>query len=197
MVDIVRLQGLYEIVAFLGHADGMQEDELFYDCPVLRGEGALEDLRGQGVSRLIVAIGDCQTRTRLGSLVKAHGFSLATAIHPRATVAETASIGPGGVVAAGAVVNPGCKIGESVIVNTCSSVDHDCVIESGVHVCPGCHLAGGVQVGESAFLGIGTSVKDHVRIGAFSVIGAGSVVIHDIPPHAQAYGVPAQIVSRS
>ena len=75
-----------------------------------------------------------------------------------------------------------------------SSVDHECVIGDGVHIAPGAHLAAGVTVERGSWVGIGSVVKGGVHIGSDVMIGAGSVVLHDISDGALAYGVPARVV---
>ncbi|MCS7177824.1 MAG: bifunctional UDP-N-acetylglucosamine diphosphorylase/glucosamine-1-phosphate N-acetyltransferase GlmU [Anaerolineae bacterium] len=47
-------------------------------------------------------------------------------------------------------------------------------------------------IGEEAFIGSGTMLVAPVRVGHRAVIGAGSVVTHDIPDDTVAYGVPAR-----
>ncbi|HVO69637.1 MAG TPA: acyltransferase [Aggregatilineaceae bacterium] len=51
-----------------------------------------------------------------------------------------------------------------------------------------------VVIEDGAFFGMQSLVLKGVRIGARSVIGAGSVVTHDIPPGVIAAGNPAQVV---
>jgi acetyltransferase-like isoleucine patch superfamily enzyme len=53
---------------------------------------------------------------------------------------------------------------------------------------------GGIVLGDEAWLGVGVIVLDGVRIGAGAVVGAGSVVVHDVPDGAVAQGVPARVV---
>jgi len=53
---------------------------------------------------------------------------------------------------------------------------------------------GGITIEDEAWLGFGVIVLDGVRIGKGAVIGAGSVVTHNIPDGAIAVGVPARIV---
>jgi acetyltransferase-like isoleucine patch superfamily enzyme len=53
---------------------------------------------------------------------------------------------------------------------------------------------GGIVIDDDAWLGFGVIVLDGVRIGKGAVIGAGSVVTHDVPDNAIAAGVPARVV---
>ena len=51
---------------------------------------------------------------------------------------------------------------------------------------------GSVHVGEGAFLGIGSVVSPGVRIGRWTTLGAGAVVIRDLADGAVTVGVPAR-----
>jgi acetyltransferase EpsM len=194
VADIVRLRGDYEIVGFLDDANLQRHSTQFCRAPILGGREQLDTLKGKGVEYLIFGFGHSQARLRLSALARAKGFSLATAIHPRAVVAADVPVGPGTVIVAGAVVNPGSKIGEDAIVNTSASVGHECIIEDGAHIGPGARLAGRVVVGRAAWIGINATVVGRVHIGAGSLIGAGAVVLNDIPEGVVAYGVPAEVI---
>lgn len=144
----------------------------------------------------IVTIGDNSIRCEIAAWLDAGGHRLATAIHPRATVAGRVSIGAGSVVMAGAVINSDSVIGANVIINTGATVDHDCNIGDGSHIAPGCHLCGGVVIGTRSLLGAGTTVIPGVRIGNNVVIGAGSTVITDVADNARLAGSPARPIGR-
>jgi carbonic anhydrase/acetyltransferase-like protein (isoleucine patch superfamily) len=49
---------------------------------------------------------------------------------------------------------------------------------------------------EGIFLGIGSSVIPGRRIGAWTTVGAGAAVIHDLPAQVTAVGVPAHVLER-
>lgn len=53
---------------------------------------------------------------------------------------------------------------------------------------------GKIVVGDHAWLGVGVIVLSGVRIGKGAVVGAGSVVTHDIPDGSVAVGIPARVV---
>ncbi len=51
-----------------------------------------------------------------------------------------------------------------------------------------------VHIEEKVWVGFGVSILKGVRIGAFSVVAAGSVVTKDVPPYSLVAGNPARIV---
>ena len=53
-----------------------------------------------------------------------------------------------------------------------------------------------VEIGDFVWLGERAIVLKGVTIGAYSVIGAGSVVTRDVPPYTLAVGAPARVIRR-
>lgn len=50
------------------------------------------------------------------------------------------------------------------------------------------------KVGNGVLIGAGAKILGNVSIGEGSKVAAGSVVLHEVPPHATVAGVPAKIV---
>jgi acetyltransferase EpsM len=194
VADIIRLRGEFEIVGFIDDLAGSSGDTQHAVAPILGGREQLDGLAVAGVKNVICAVGDCGARLELAAFAQSKGFSLATAIHPHAVVADGVNIGQGTVVAAGAVINSGSTLGENVIINTGATADHECDISDGAHLSPGVHLGGRVSIGRGTWLGIGAVVKEKVKIGARTIVGAGAVVVSDIPEGVLAYGVPARVI---
>lgn len=120
------------------------------------------------------------------------GVPLATLIHPSAVVSPSACISGGCTVLARVVVNPNARIGTGCIINTGSIIEHDCVVEDFVNICPGVSMAGHARIGRKSFIGIGSTVIDGIKVGSQVVVGAGAVVIRDVPDHTMVMGVPAK-----
>ena len=55
---------------------------------------------------------------------------------------------------------------------------------------------GPVKIGKYVHLGEGVCVMPGVTIGDYSVVGAGAVVTHDIPPFSVAVGSPAKVIKQ-
>jgi UDP-perosamine 4-acetyltransferase len=190
IIELLRAMG--ERVAFC--VGGHDSPDNCLGVKVLKGDENLPQLRGQGISRAFVAIGANSVRLLLAEQLAQLGFSMVNAISPHAVVSPSARRGRGIAIMAGAVINADAVIEDLAVINTGTTVDHDCFIGRAVHLAPQCALAGNVIVEEGAFLGVGCKVIPQVRIGANVVLGAGSVVVNDIPAAVTALGIPARII---
>ena len=159
-------------------------------------QGAIRDVAQIDAEAAVIAIGDNVARRRVYETVKALGISLLNVIHSSAVIAADVQLGEGIVALASVVVNIGTRVGDNVILNTACTVDHDCVIGAHAHMAPGVHLAGGVTIGEGTLMGISSSAIPLVRIGQWVTVGAGSVVVKDIPNNVTIAGVPARIMEQ-
>ncbi|WP_297506522.1 acetyltransferase [uncultured Caulobacter sp.] len=190
-VVIESLRATGESVAAIVDADPTPRAVL--GVPVVGDDLALGDLRGQGLSKLFVAIGDNRLRQKLAGKAREQGFSLVNAVHPSAVISPSARLGVGVAVMAGVAINAKTRVEDLAIINTGAVVDHDCRLGEACHVGPASALAGGVSVGARAFLGVGARAIPGVAIGADAIVGAGGVVVRDLPDGVLAVGVPARI----
>lgn len=108
-------------------------------------------------------------------------------------------------IASGVSIHPRCQINAYVV---------PIEIEADVMIAPNCALypydhgtspgrpikrqpltsRGPIRIGEGAWLGFGVIVLGGVSIGRGTVVGAGSIVTHDLPDNAIAVGSPARVV---
>jgi acetyltransferase-like isoleucine patch superfamily enzyme len=54
----------------------------------------------------------------------------------------------------------------------------------------------GIHIEDDVWIGAGVRILDGVKIGAHSVIGAGSVVTKSVPPNSIVIGVPARVIRK-
>ena len=62
------------------------------------------------------------------------------------------------------------------------------------HIAPGANVSGGTHIGAGTWIGVGACVIQCLNIGKDCMIGAGSVVVKDIPDGVTAYGNPCKVV---
>jgi bifunctional UDP-N-acetylglucosamine pyrophosphorylase/glucosamine-1-phosphate N-acetyltransferase len=126
-----------------------------------------------------------------------------------AVMEEGSDVGPFSHLRPGAHLGPGAHVGNFGEVKNSSlgagakmghfSYVGDAEVGAGANIGAGtvtCNFDGRRKhrtvIGEEAFIGSGTMLVAPVRVGRRAVIGAGSVVTHDIPDDTVAYGVPAR-----
>ena len=161
--------------------------------PILFEQETSMDYLINNFDELIVAIGNNKARLNISMDFNARGMKLATIIHDKAIISEDALIGDGTVVLANAVINSSAVIGKCCIINTGAIIEHDCILKNGVHISPNAAMGGTVFIGEKTWVCVGSSIANNINIGENSVIGAGSVIIEDVPNKVLVVGVPAKI----
>ena len=107
----------------------------------------------------------------------------------------------------GADIHPAAKIGAGVFLDHATGVviGETATVGDNVTLLHGVTLGGTgktsgdrhPKVGDEVFIGAGAQLLGNIRIGEGARIGAGSVVLNDVPPQATAVGVPAKLVNRS
>lgn len=155
-----------------------------------------DNFKNLNFTKGIIAIGDNWTRVQVAKIISSlkPEFAFVKAIHPSSQIGTGVDIGDGVVVMAGSIINPDSKIGAHVIINTNASVDHDCVLHNFCSIAPGATLGGNVVIGEHSAISLGGKVIHGKKIGANSVVGAGSLVLKDVPENVVAYGTPCRVV---
>lgn len=156
------------------------------------GDEGSEFFNWNVVDEFILGIGDNRIRQKVAGLILSKKKTILNVIHPSSIISNYATFGMGNFIAANATVNALAKIADNCILNTGCIVEHECIVASGAHIAPGTVLAGNVTVGENSFIGANSVVKQGVKIGSEVIVGAGSVVIKDIPDNEIWVGNPAK-----
>lgn len=126
-------------------------------------------------------------------LKKRHGIEFTTLVHPTAYVSPLASLSPGVFVGANSIVSAGAVLGEHVFINRGVTIGHDTRLGDYSRVQPGSNLGGLSVIGEGVTVGIGATLIERLRVGNRSVIGAGAVVLQDVPENVLVTGIPAKV----
>lgn len=193
-LDCAQAMQMYGQIDLMGITT--QKIRRFAQHRVMMEENVIHAKLFHAYDEVIVATGDNRLRQIRLQILEEYGIPIATIIHPSAIISPTAQVNCGSTILANAVIHTLARIGTGCIINTGAIVEHDCVVKDFVNMSPNCAMAGHCSVESRAFLGIGSTLSPAVTIGEDAVIGAGAVVLTDIPAHATAVGVPAKIIKQ-
>ena len=126
----------------------------------------------------------------------APGLEVVSAIHPSAQIGKDVEIGRGTVIMAGGIINANSTIGECCIVNTNSSLGHDGIMSDFSTISSGVCTGGNLYLGSFSALSLGTNVIENISIGENCLVGAGSLIVKDVPDHSVVYGSPARFIRK-
>ena len=115
----------------------------------------------------------------------------ANIIAPDVKCSHLIEYGEGCVICSGTILTVNIKIGSHVIINLDCTVGHDAVINDYCVLSPSVNISGNVTLGEGVYVGTGANIIEKISVGANTTIGAGAVVLKDIPADCVAVGVPA------
>jgi len=199
VIEILQADRQYEVIGLLDPNRDIHGKSVL-GIPVLGDDGHLPILKARGVEHFFVGLGstsDLKPRRRLYEFALSQGMKPVSAIHPRAVISPSATLGLGATVMSVATINAAAQLGENVIVNTGAIVEHDCIVGNHVHIATGARLASTVHVGDTTHIGIGAVIRQLITIGSGVLVAAGAVVVDDVPDNVTVAGVPARLLKRN
>jgi len=175
--------------SLIGFLDDSATGSTIEGYPIL---GPIDDIAGldQDVY-LTCAIGDSRLRKRLVARLENTGHRFATLVHPSVQKSRYVVIGEGSTICAGTILTTNISIGKHCLLNLDCKVGHDSTLGDFTSCMPAVNIAGDVIIEEGCYFGLNACVINQKRVGEWSVIGAGAVVVKDIPAKSLAVGVPA------
>ena len=178
--------------SFQGFADDCGDSKTIEGYPII---GTIDDVLARDSKPTVVcALGDPRLRKQILDKCVANGSNLASLIHPSVMHPEYVTFEDGCIVSAGTVMSTNVRVGYGALVNFGCRIGHDVDIRAFASLMPNVSIGGESVIGEGTFIGIGATISSRVNIGEWSLVGAGAVVVKDVPPRAIVAGVPGRII---
>ena len=193
--DAICASGQYKVAGFADADGGDKDCEVF--GPLLGLDTDLPRILSQHrINHVFVALGDNWIRHEVVSHLRrtCPGVGFPTLIHPSASVGRNTAISEGALICSGAVIGVGASVGAFSIINTRASLDHHASMGDFTSLAPASATGGKARIEEGAAIGMGTMIHHKVTIGAWSVVGSGSVANRNIPAGSLAFGCPARVI---
>ena len=184
-----------EIVGFLDDAPNYNGQSV-RGVPVLGGVSRLNDLKvTEGIEAVYCPMGNNILRVKFLSMAKALGYKTPNYIHPSAIISPNVTIGEGVYILLGTTIMPHTIIKDYVMISMGVHLAHHNVLEEGVFLSTGCNFGASIHAHKYAYCGISSTIMTGMHeLGEDCLIGAGAVVIKDVPAKAVMAGVPAKVL---
>jgi len=121
-------------------------------------------------------------RARLYGEAKTKGYALITYVSPRAIVSGDVPIGENCFIFDGVILDPFTSVGNNSTIWSGSVVAHHSSIGNHCFVAAGVAISGRVVVEDYCFLGSNSTIRDYVRIGTRTIVGAGALITKHTEP---------------
>lgn len=107
---------------------------------------------------------------------------------------RSVKIGSGNIIRENITIHDNVMIGDQNMIMSHSHLGHDVIIGNHVTISTACIIGGHTQIHDGANIGLNSTTHQFVTIGAYAMVGMGSVVVEDVPPFAKVVGNPARII---
>ncbi len=187
--DINKIEKQWNIIGFFD--DDPKKERMINGFPVLGGIAELNSWPTELC--LAISIGRPATKRNIIKRINNPKISFPTLIHPSVIIGERehVSIGKGTIICAGTIITTNVKIGDFVLFNLSCTITHDDIISDYCSLMPSVCISGEDVLGRGVYVGTGAKIINGINVGENVTIGAGAVVIKDLPPNCTAVGVPA------
>lgn len=144
---------------------------------------------------VVCAIGNSKVRRKVIDRVKACDcVDFPNLVDPSVMMSERITFGEGNIICAGNILTVNIRIGSFNIINLDCTIGHDVVLKDFTTLYPSVNVSGATTVETCVELGTGSHIIQGLTIGEESIVGAGSVVIRDIPRYCTAVGNPCKVI---
>lgn len=187
---INKVEKAWNLLGFMDDNDEIQ-GKVINGYKVL---GKVEDIIKYPEAYFICAVGASKIREKIISKMTIinPNVKFGTVIDPSVEMSNFVNIGEGSIICAHTIITVNIQIGKHVIINLDCTIGHDAKIKDFTTLYPSVNVSGITDIGYAVELGTGTQIIQGKAIGDYSIVGAGAVVVKDIPSKCTAVGSPAK-----
>ena len=190
--QINQVHNQYEFIGFFD--DNLKKGTIINNYPVL---GNVNDINTIDYDlNIVFAIGNPNIKKKISLQITNQHIYYPILIHPNVQIGDFVSIGEGSIITAGVIITSNISIGKHVILNLQSTVGHDAKIGHFCSFMPSVNISGEVNIEDLVYVGTGAIIINQKNIGKWTTIGAGAVIIRDVPDGVTVVGNPGRIINK-
>lgn len=120
-----------------------------------------------------------QARFSAYTRAKEKGYKLANYIHSKIKVWSNNKLGDNVFIFEDNTIQPFVEFGSNIVLWSGNHIGHHSKIGSHTFITSHVVVSGFVEIGEACFFGVNATIRDSIKIGNRTVIGAGTLILKD------------------
>lgn len=189
---LIERTGKWEIIGFFDDNEENTNKKIYgYDVI-----GSITDLvKWDSELAVVCAIGSSEVRKKVIDKIKPNlKITFPTVIDPSVIMGKQVQLGEGNIICANSILTVDIDIGNFNTINLNTTIGHDVQIKSFNTFYPTVNISGFIEIDDGVEVGTGSQIIQNLKIGKNAIIGAGSVVVKDVPPNTTSVGAPAKVI---
>ncbi|MEK4698533.1 acetyltransferase [Solibacillus sp. FSL R7-0668] len=187
--QINEVQSEWKVLGFIDD-DEKNHGLIINDLKVLGGDEWLENKQN-----VCVALGIGAPKVKksiINKLQKYTNINYPNLIHPTVKISRFNELGQGNIICEGSILTTNIQLNNFVIVNLNCTIGHDVHIKNYSTILPNSSISGNVVFEECVDFGTNATIIQGITIGEGTIVGAGAVVVKNLPACCTAVGAPAK-----
>lgn len=155
--------------------------------------GGAEWLAGKADISVALGIGSPKAKkVIIANLAKYSHVQYPNLVHPSVAISRFNDLGQGNVICEGNILTTNIILANFTTVNLNCTIGHDVHIKDFSTILPNASISGNVVFEECVDFGTNATIIQGITIGENTIVGAGAVVVKDLPANCTAVGAPAK-----
>jgi sugar O-acyltransferase (sialic acid O-acetyltransferase NeuD family) len=171
----------YEICGYVVDDEYIKNTDFFLKKPLIPFSSLNDNNYSVKEYKFLVAIGYSNMniiRKEKYEKIKKLGYGFVSYLNSQSQI-HTKTIGENCIILENNTIQPFVKIGNNCIIWSGNHIGHHSEISDHCFISSHVVISGGCQIKENAFIGVNATFRDHIKIGKYNLIGAGSLILAD------------------
>lgn len=155
---------------------------------------SIKNYQPKPTDHFVMGVSEPNLKETLAKIMKAKGVVFETLIDPKADIGDHVTFGEGCIIFTPHVIDSGASFGDFVTVMG-STISFDASIGD-YSTLTGFANTTTATIGKRVYVGSHAVVLEGLSVGDDAHIGAGSIVIRDVPERVKVFGSPARVIEK-